>query len=534
MSARASTDTVSRPAMLLVAGRAVGFAATFVIPVVLSRVLAPAEFGTYKQLFLVFATLYGVAQLGMAESLYYFVPRRSAEAGRYVANAVVTLWLSGFGCLALLHVMRGRVAAWLGNTELANHLGLVGLLLALTLAAAAFEIVLISRRHHVKAAVIYASSDIARSLLFVIPALRFGGVRAILAGAAVFGGVRLLAMLVFLWREFGAGLRIDFGVWRRQLAYALPFALAVGIEVVQINFHQYFVAARFDAVTFAIYAVGCLQIPLVDLVMTSTVNVMMVQMAEHARAGDRRAAVSLWHSSVCKLAFLLVPLAVFLLVAARQVIVTLFTVRYLASVPIFTIWTLTILPSAFAVDGALRVYAQTRFLLLMNLLRFGLVVGLIGWFLSAFGLTGAVLITLTATSLVKALGVVRMARVLEASLAEILPWRELAGITLRAIAAAVPAFWITRMLALPPVAVLACAGAAFAGTYLALSYTSRALPWSFSRSSLETPAAMRPYANGQAPAAMPSRGQANPRRGISERSRWGWGPSASAKKLAGS
>jgi hypothetical protein len=33
-----------------------------------------------------------------------------------------------------------------------------------------------------------------------------------------------------------------------------------------------------------------------------------------------------------------------------------------------------------------------------------------------------------------------------------------------------------------------------------------------------------------APAAMPSRGQANPRRGISESSRWGWGPSASEKK----
>src|SRR5204862_1710383 len=33
-----------------------------------------------------------------------------------------------------------------------------------------------------------------------------------------------------------------------------------------------------------------------------------------------------------------------------------------------------------------------------------------------------------------------------------------------------------------------------------------------------------------APAAVPSRGQANPRRGISEGSRWGWGPSAIEKK----
>jgi uncharacterized protein YecE (DUF72 family) len=36
----------------------------------------------------------------------------------------------------------------------------------------------------------------------------------------------------------------------------------------------------------------------------------------------------------------------------------------------------------------------------------------------------------------------------------------------------------------------------------------------------------------EAPAAMPSRGQLNPRRGISERSRWGWGPSASENMQA--
>ena len=59
----------------------VGFAAAFAIPVVLARIFDQAAFGTYKQLFLIYATLYGLAQLGAAESLYYFVPREPAAGG---------------------------------------------------------------------------------------------------------------------------------------------------------------------------------------------------------------------------------------------------------------------------------------------------------------------------------------------------------------------------------------------------------------------------------------------------------------------
>jgi O-antigen/teichoic acid export membrane protein len=336
-----------------------------------------------------------------------------------------------------------------------------------------FEIVMISRRQHVKAAATYAISDLLRTLLFIVPALGFRSLRGVLVGAIAFGFLRLAAMLIYLRREFGSDLRIDVGLWRRQLAYALPFALAVGIEVVQLNFHQYVVAARFDAATFAIYAVGCLQIPLVDLVMTSTVNVMMVQMAEHARTGDRHAALSLWHDTVYKLAALMFPLAVFLIVAARPVIVALFTARYLASVPIFMVWTLTILPSAFAVDGVLRVYAQTRFLLVMNIVRFALVVVLIGPLLTGFGLVGAVLVTLLSTILAKAAGAMRITRLLGAGgVADAVPWGRLATVTARAFGAAVPAAWIIHSVALRPILLVAVAGAAYFASYAALSYGS--------------------------------------------------------------
>ena len=49
------------PALWLVAGRGAGFAATFVVPLVLVRLLDQPTFGSYKLLFLIYATLFGLA-----------------------------------------------------------------------------------------------------------------------------------------------------------------------------------------------------------------------------------------------------------------------------------------------------------------------------------------------------------------------------------------------------------------------------------------------------------------------------------------
>jgi O-antigen/teichoic acid export membrane protein len=475
MNNNVQADTISRPALLLVGGRAAGLAASFAIGIVLARIFSPAEFGTYKQFFLVYATLYGLAQLGMAESLYYFVPRKSEQTGRYVCNAMVALALAGSACTALLYAGRASIAAWLTNAPLADHMLLLGLFLTFTLTSTVLEITMISRKRHRTAALTYAASDVGRTLLYILPALVFGSLRAVFVGATVFAALRLSMTVLSLWRQFGHDLRIDLPLLRQQLAYAVPFALAVGIEVVLINYHQYVVASRVDAAMFAIYAVGCLQIPLMDLVVTSTVSVLMVKMAEEASHG--RAALVLWHETICRLAFLMFPLAVFLLVAAHNLIVGLFTATYAASVPIFMVWALTILPPVLAVDAVLRVYAQTRFLLVMNLVRFAFLAATVGWCLSTFGLPGAVVVTLLAMTLVKLLGVVRIAHLMHVHIWEALPWGRLAGIALRAAIAAAPVLWLQHTLVMPPLVGLFVGGVVYASTYGALSYAADRTTW---------------------------------------------------------
>jgi O-antigen/teichoic acid export membrane protein len=459
-------DNTSRPALLLVIGRSVGLAASFAIGIVLARLFEPAAFGAYKQFFLVYATLYGILQLGMAESLYYFVPRQSEHTGRYVANAIAMLTAAGLVGTAALYAFRGAIGGWL-TPELSEFVVPLGLFLTFTLASTVLEIVMISRHRHLAAAVTYAASDIVRTALFVIPALAFGTLRAVFIGATLFAAARLLATVLALVRQFGRDFRVDLALWRQQLRYALPFALAVGIEVVLINYHQYVVAGRFDSATYAVYAVGCLQIPLYDLVMTSTVNVLMVRMANAERG---RAALDLWHDTVTRMAFLLFPLTVFLLVSARALIVGLFTPTYSGSVPIFMLWILTMVPGVLGVDAVLRVYAQTRFLLVMNVVRFAVVAGLILWFLDSFGLLGAVGVTLLAVTVTKLLGVVRIAWLMHVGPREALPWGRLVRIAALSGIAAIPVVWLESRVAWHPLVTFFVGGAIYSGGYALLSY----------------------------------------------------------------
>jgi O-antigen/teichoic acid export membrane protein len=461
-------ESVFKPAIVLMSGRAVAFAAAFVVPMLLARVFGQDEFGTYKQLFLVYSTLYCIAQLGMSEGLFYFLPAAPQQGGRYAQNAMLVLAAAGAVCLGMLWAGQGEIARWFHNERLVGLLPLIGAYLLTMLASSVLEIVMTARKHHGTASVTYAVTDLARSLLLVAPVLWFRSFEWLLYGAITFGMLRLVATLCYLRREYGGSFGFDRALARSQIAYAAPFSVYVLVEVMQINLHMYVVSFRFDAATFAIYAVGCLSLPLVDFLMSSACNVMMVRMREYLMKDAQASLLAIWRDTTRKLLLLYAPIVGCLLTVAHEVIVVLYTDRYTASIPVFMVWVTAILFVGLLTDGVLRVYAQLRFLTLLGLAKLVLIALTIPWFMSEFGLVGAVLGTLLTTVLTKALALVRIKTLLRCSLAQLLPWRSLAGILLAAAAAILPASLLKSALQLPPLPLSLAAGAVYGAVYLGL------------------------------------------------------------------
>jgi O-antigen/teichoic acid export membrane protein len=409
----------------LASGRMVAFVATFFIPIVLARLFSPAEFGAYKQLFLIFGTLLIVGQFGMAESLFYFLPRADARAGRYVANTLLFLAIAGAASLALLADEAGAIAAGLNNPELARYLTMLGVFLLLMMLSFVLEIVITARGQYGVAAWTYGLSDVARAAFVVAGALVFRSLDGVLLAAIAFAVIRLGAALVYLVRAFPGGIRPAADCFREQIVYVVPYSIAVLLEFGYRNLHQYAVSSRFDPATFAIYSVGCLQIPVVDALVASAANVLMVRMGAELHAGRSAAAVETWRSGTLRMAAVIFPAVGLLVVLAGDLIVFLFTRAYEASAPIFIVTALGLLPGLLMTDSVLRVYAQTRFLVVINVVRVIAVALALAALLPTFGLVGAALASLVAASVTKVLALARIRRLMGVSASAVLPWKSL-------------------------------------------------------------------------------------------------------------
>jgi len=462
-----SEESTFKPAMKLMSGRMAAFAITFLTPVLLVRLFNQSEFGTYKQFLLITFTPYLIG-CAFSECLFYFVPRDPDRAGRYALNSILMLMATGILGLAVMVPNAARIASMMSNAALLPYVPIMGVYLLLTLMGTALEITMISRKRYNLAAGTYVVSDVLRAAFLVIPALLTGSLMWALVGSVVFFALRVCAMFGYFRWEFGAEARFDGGLAREQWSYVMPYTLAGIVSVIQQNYHQYAVAFHFDTATFAIYSVGCLQIPLVDFLATPTSNVMMVRMAEKLRDKETGGLLDIWHDTTRKLALLFFPMVAMLLIDARQIITVLFTSAYAASVPIFMVWCLSILLAAFQTDGVLRVFAEIRYMFITNIVRLVMLLLLMGWFLSTFRLMGAVMITLAGILLSKIMAFARIRRVLETTWTQLLPWKSLGGALIASMGASIPTVLVTATVNVPALVMLPISGIVFAGAYAAL------------------------------------------------------------------
>jgi O-antigen/teichoic acid export membrane protein len=463
------TSSLAVRTSLLVAAKTGAFALTIAIPLILVRRMPQQEFGLYKQFFLVIGSAVTVLPLGFGLTAYYFLPREERHRNHTVFNVV--LFTTGVAALfaMVLSLFPALLILLFSEPAAAQFAPWIGAIIVLWVLGSFLEIVTVAN-HEIKIATgAILGIQVTRATLFLTAALASGTVRALVIAAVAQGVIQVGALTFYLRDRFPGFWRAwDPRFFREQLAYALPFGMAGTLWALQFDLHNYFVSHQYGPAVYAVYAIGCFQVPLFGILGDSVGSVMIPRISLLQHEQRTREIVLLTARVMRKLAAIYFPAYAFLLVMRREFIVGLFTDRYVESIPVFAINLLLIPLCVFVVDPVMRAYAEHRHFLvkLHAILVVGLTIAL-ALSIERFGMLGAITLMVVFTYAGRAATVMKVIRILGVQRRDMILYTDVVKIG----GAAAVAGFATTMLrsltsSLPPLVSLAVCGIWFALAYV--------------------------------------------------------------------
>jgi O-antigen/teichoic acid export membrane protein len=415
-----SERSLTVSALWLLGAKTIGFGFMFLLPLLLVRQLSQHDFGVYKQLFLVVGTAVSLLPLGFGMSAYYFLPRLAERRGRIVLNILFVYTAIAVSTAALLVARPDLLRVIFSDDSLTPYAGGIALIVLLWLPSSVLETLAVANGQARLAGRFIVALQCSRALLLLGAAVAVGTIEALIAAAVLHGLVQTGTFAWYLSARFrGFWRELDWSMLRSQLAYGAPLGASALLYWFQVDLHKYVVAHEFDAATYAIYAVGCFEMPLLGILNESVGSVLIPRMSELQRDGRRAELVRVAAGALRKLAAVHVPFWAFVLAAGPSLVVLLFTDQYLAAWPIFLI-NMSLIPFSIPTipcDAVIRAHAEHRyFLVKLRLISTTLL--LLGLWLSLdrFGLVGAISVVVLVnffervTTTVKATRILRMTR----------------------------------------------------------------------------------------------------------------------------
>ncbi|MEW6735358.1 MAG: oligosaccharide flippase family protein, partial [Acidobacteriota bacterium] len=414
---------LSKQAMILIIARGISFFLTLGIPLILVRHLTQIEFGAYKQSLLLYATAASLLPWGMSQSLYYFIPKEPQNRIGYLANSFLFLLIVAALSLIGFIFAGPALKQYFHSTELADCSPIVGLYSFFMIASIYCEVALISNNRAVAAASVILLNETVKALALIGGAIIFHSFAGVITMLAIAAAIRFLLLSAYFYSDLKIIIKgPNLTLFRKQWQYAMPFGLMVLVGTVHDYFHQYYISYSYSSAQFAIYAVGCLQLPLVDLFHSSIGDVAMVKMTEQLRDSNKVEARNIWHDAILKLAVIFIPLMIYLWLVGYQFITFLFTENYQNSVAIFKVILLEMITAPLLVDSVLRVFGETNFMLRLTVYRLPVTVFLVIFSLTRMGMIGAAASTVVVMSLMRIIALVRIRQLLQIGFKDLLPW----------------------------------------------------------------------------------------------------------------
>jgi len=448
MSGLAKVEDSLRVQSILMTGvRMLRTLLTIAIPIVLVRVLAQSDFGTYKQIVLISTTALGLLSLGLPASLFYFIPRQPERSQVFITQtALVFALTSAIGGL-LVGFNPGLLERWFG-AEIARFSLWGGILVALSLTSLLDVLMVVDRRVRLAAAS-SAALDAAHGVLVVLAALITRNLTWVFVAISFSLLLRVFVLIGYIrWRAGVHPAEDRSWTLRQQFGYAMPFFLATLVATARDQLHAFFVAANYDAVQFAIYAVGTIQLPLVNQFMQSIGETIVLENSKNYATGQLSEMRRVWHRATYFVALVMLPLFFIMEFFATDAISFVFGARYAEAAGVWRVFVFMLPLTIMLGATMLRATGDLKRMIAADVISLGVTVATLLLFAKSLGILAAVLSIVVGNA---ALNVIVAGRVINRfgfTLGTYLQWGRILTVALVAAACAATGYFTTQLLPL--------------------------------------------------------------------------------------
>lgn len=392
-----------------------------VIGIFLARILTQADFGSYRQLFMIYTLVSAIFMVGLPQSVYYFIPKSDEETRKkIIAQTIDFISIFGLAASLLIIVSRSYIATLFNNPQLYKILVIYAFYPFFMFVSQLYYNVMIALQKPRQAAKFVLISIICDFVLILGVAIVTRNLMHIALAIVVSVLIQWIYARLSLKKHIsGVGLFCyDRDLIKSQFRFSLPIGVAAVIGVISTQIDKLVISSYFTPELFAVFSIGATELPFIGII-TNSVNAVILP--EMSRRSDDASITDLYRGAVRKNALLLFPIFVFCFIFAPHIIQILYSVKYLDAVIFFRIYLFT-MPLRIATYGILfQVFNKTRYIFIMSLLTLIANTILSLFLIRYMGIKGPALAATIVTYSIVAVYLLLIKRKLDLSLTQLFP-----------------------------------------------------------------------------------------------------------------
>lgn len=318
-------------ALWLGIGQLCTFAIAFLTAPILARYFNKVEYATYRQILYVFSCLQALFTMGLPNVFVYFIPRLNERQQKAFINRMTLYFIIiGAGLSVTIYCAADIIADLLNNKELSIGLKIFSPFPLFTLPAIGVEGIYTAIRKTKWVAFYNIFSKALMFLCIVLPVVIWNtGYKEAIIGWGVASFITfVLAMYMKNLPYKGIDAEAIPNIDHQIFSYALPLTGAFIAGFFVNSADQFFVSRYYGPKIFADFAVGCISIPIVGMVAGSVKGVLLPLFSKADKNGSLNEVVLIYENAVFQTAIIIIPILLFCIVFADDVIVALYGSMY--------------------------------------------------------------------------------------------------------------------------------------------------------------------------------------------------------------